>query len=639
MSAPSVNAALSRFASGRATHLAGVHPRDAVRANTRTVFDALHRRLGPEVLAKALDPAAQVESPRANEADGRWLQHTSCMGVNLRTTGGLLGAVKYVLTLPPHVNAVHLLPVFEPGVVGSLYGMASWRINAEFFDAGWARLVPAMRHVNDQLRAFVDLCHALGKTVGLDVIPHTDRFSEIALCQPWLFEWVQRDDVRILQQRADLHRVVEQVIVLWARGRTDARLATAFFARPEPEIARELFGDGDFSARNARRDELIQFLYERGYEPLPATMAPPYRGLELDPSQQAVTVDARGRRWRDYRFTEPQAMSRVFGPLTRYKLYERLDDNAAWAIDHDKARLPVWDYVARHYHAVVAQFGFDFMRGDMSHVQTRPGGVPPGEVEPYDLLRYVKRACAKTYPHFGYFAESFLTADDYMTYGSEAAHLDKSEADVALGNLQNYAPAHAAFGDLLARYTDLRQNHRFAPCFTLFTADKDDPRFDANFDEGSVARYFFAACCTAMPAYSSLGFRVRDRHVEPWPNEYYTKLYVFRYDEGPKATRGPYRWGDNAALFAQLTMIDQLREQHGVGFDGDGFAWLQAPGKQASTVLAWRQGRFVGAINWGPKPRTYAAPGAGAKTLYSYQARAVGNTFELAAGGVLALLV
>ena len=62
------------------------------------------------------------------------MKTSSCVGINLRTTGGLLGALHYVLTLPPHVEAVHLLPIFEPGVVGSLYGMASWRINTEFYD-------------------------------------------------------------------------------------------------------------------------------------------------------------------------------------------------------------------------------------------------------------------------------------------------------------------------------------------------------------------------------------------------------------------------------------------------------------------------------------------------------------------------
>ena len=37
-----------------------------------------------------------------------------------------------------------------------------------------------------------------------------------------------------------------------------------------------------------------------------------------------------------YRITEPEEMSRVFGPLTRYKLYGRKEDNANWEIDLSK---------------------------------------------------------------------------------------------------------------------------------------------------------------------------------------------------------------------------------------------------------------------------------------------------------------
>ena len=594
--------ALGAFATGRTAYVAGALPQDVLRLPTRAVFDALHGRLGG-VLAQALDPAHQVPSPRRARRDGAWLKSSHVVGLNLRCTGDLLGGLKYVLTLPPHVDAVHLLPVFEPGVVGSLYGMASWRINAEFFSHEWARFTPAQRHVNDQLRAFVNLCHALGKTVGIDVIPHVDRFSEIALCNPWAFEWVRRDDTRLVDHRAGLSAEVQELIVGWRFGRSNTEFAHRFFAQHEAAVAYELFGSGDVHARNARRDDLIQFLYDFGYETLPATMAPPYRGLEVDPRPEALTVDHRGRRWRDYRFTDPGPMSRVFGPLTRYRLWEARDDNRDWALDHDRPRMPVWDYVAAHYREVVGQYGFDFMRGDMSHVQTRPEGVPADPAPPYDILRYTKEACAKTYPHFAYFAESFLTADDYMTYGSEAAHLEASDADVALGNLQEYAPHDPTFHRLLAEYVGLAEGQTFRPAFTLFSADKDDPRFDDHFVRGNVARYFFAAFYPGLPSYSSLGFRARAPRVAPVANERYSKYYVFHYDEGPKATRGPYVFDRDTDLYAACARIDGFRQNMSRDYaDAPGDFVLGPDVTAERRHVVWRAGGYLFAVNFGAAP-------------------------------------
>ena len=83
-------------------------------------------------------------------------------------------------------------------------------------------------------------------------------------------------------------------------------------------------------------------------------------------------------------------MSRVFNPLTRYKLYGRLKDNTDWDIDFDNPRREVWRYVLEKYAGVQQRYGFDFMRGDMSHVQMRPDGVPRAIDEFYDIQRAVK---------------------------------------------------------------------------------------------------------------------------------------------------------------------------------------------------------------------------------------------------------
>ena len=249
-------------------------------------------------------------------------------------------------------------------------------------------------------------------------------------------------------------------------------------------------------------------------------------------------------------------MSRVFGPLTRYKLYERKDDNRNWEIDFNLPRERVWEYVCRRYGEVQQQFGFDFMRGDMSHVQMRPSGVPDEVDEHYDLLAAVKRHVRKSgRTGFAYFGESFLAPPGVMAYGSEEDHLEASDADATLGDLQSTSVGSAEFMGKLHHYAGLVDTRSFAPAFTVMTGDKDDPRFDEFYRTGNEVRLFASYFLTNMPGYVGLGYETRDLHLEPAPNEHYTKLYVFQEKEGPKATRGPYVWGKNGPLFAAVNRL------------------------------------------------------------------------------------
>jgi len=86
-----------------------------------------------------------------------WIRRANVVGINVRTVGGFFGVVKYLLTLPSFYNAVHLLPIWEPGVVGSLYGMSSWEINPEFFDPALAEEFPHLDTATRQLRAVTNL--------------------------------------------------------------------------------------------------------------------------------------------------------------------------------------------------------------------------------------------------------------------------------------------------------------------------------------------------------------------------------------------------------------------------------------------------------------------------------------------------
>jgi len=363
------------YALGRISFLPNLLPEMAVRMPVREALRILRARLGrrvdialecsaavpgcgSEAAGRAPLPA-ELLSPAAGRPDGSWLKATNVIGINVRTVGSFWSVVQYALTLPAAFDSIHLLPIWEPGVVASLYGMSSWQINPEFFSAELAAACPALDSVERQLAFMVHLLHAMGRTVGMDVIPHTDRFSQIVLSHPAFFEWLRRDGERIADHSAHLHQEAEQAILAFlaehgpaAPGVASPSAAQAFFGGlSEEERLRALFGEPqDRAGRERRRLLLVHHLNRLGLEPVPATMAPPYRGIEVDPRTRIVDSD--GNVWYDYCITRPEPMSRVFGPLARYKLYESLEDNADWAIDFSRPRWEVWRYVCRHYAAV-----------------------------------------------------------------------------------------------------------------------------------------------------------------------------------------------------------------------------------------------------------------------------------------------
>ena len=585
-------------------------PEDAVTEPMEAVLPALRRRCGQAVdtaLGKeATDPdlpvwelPAEVRGPAAARAGTDWLRRTNMVGINIRTIGSFAAVVKYALTLPPVQDSIHLLPVWEPGVVGSLYGISSFNINGEFLSD---ELADAFDHLDTparQLRAIVNLLHVMGFSVGMDVIPHTDRFSEVVLAHPQHFEWLRREDLRIVDHRAELHTDVQERIIhfleLYGPAVDDETVPTgnALFAANFDETRRHriLFGEvSDKEARDARRGELARHIYRHGYEPVPATMAPPYRGLEVDP--ETHYEDADGHIWRDYRITEPQSMSRVFGPLARYKLYDRVDDNRDWAIDFSRPRREVWDYVCNRYADMQRRFGFDFMRGDMSHVQMRPGGVPERVDEHYDILKAVRSRIREKNraPYFGYFAETFIAPRNIMAYGDEIDHLEACDAEVTLGDLQSVPVGSDDFMGRLRRYRDIAEARHVTPSFTIMTGDKDDPRFDSFYPAGNELRLFMGLFLTDMPSYMALGFECRDVHNSPAPNEHYTKLYVFEERDGPKATTGPYRFGRNGNLFYNLTRIRLFADRTLPEIAGAPCCWPVPPDATASQrFFAWTQ--------------------------------------------------
>jgi hypothetical protein len=599
---------LKAYQSQQLSFVPNLLPEQAVQFSAKETLEILRHRLGGKLddavahaepeHAPSLVPASP-QSPVAGEMDGSWLKRSNMVGINIRTVGSFWNVIKYILTISEIQDSIHLLPIWEPGVVGSLYGISSWNINQEFYSEEMAEIWPELDTVERQLKTVVNLLHAMNKAVGMDVIPHTDRFSEIVLAHPQYFEWLQREGTEIFDHADNLHEEVQDRILEFLAANGPAiseeipRERGTFFSPdfPEDRRLRILFGHPrDRQGRSARRNKLVRHLYTYGYEPVPATMAPPFRGLQIDPETRYT--DSQGNVWYDYRISEPQSMSRVFGPLTRYKLYGRLDNNINWGIDFANPRREVWSYVCEKYYGFQRRYGFDFMRGDMSHVQMRPDGVPEIVDGYYDILGAVKAYIQreKGVRHFGYFAETFLAGRNIMVYGDEVDHLEASGADTTLGDLQSTAVGSLPFLQRFRQYYDLLTARSFAPTFTVMTGDKDDPRFDEYYLKGNALRLFIAFFLADMPSYVALGFETRDIHHLPAANEYYTKLYVFQETSGPKATFGPYQWGRNGALFHTITRLKLYAETVLPQIKNRPTQWLICPDPTGENKhLAWTQ--------------------------------------------------
>ena len=584
---------ISPYLLGRQSFIPYLQPSDAVRLYTdHNLLNIIHRRLGHKFY-DAFDPYKTIESPlKGTVHNGNWLKKANIVGINVRTIHTFWNVVKYALTLSEAQSVVHLLPIWEPGVVASLYGMSSWNINPEFFSGDLQQVMPHLDTVEKQLKVVINILHGLGKTVGMDVIPHTDRYSEQVLANPQNFEWLQRIDFEIVRHENDLHKAIQELIFDFLKQKDPSVLppsASDFFNNlTEKERLKILFGEPhDYDGRLKCREELIQYIYDNHFESVPATMGPPYRGIKVDEKAEAV-IDEKGREWRDYIITKPEKFSRVFGPLTRYKLYENKDNNADWAVDFTQPIPSVWQYVADHYAQVQHQFNFDFMRGDMAHVQMRAEGVPQNRDEYYDILGYIKNHIAQKVPHFGSFAETFLAPPGEMAYGDEVEHLEASGADSTLGDLQSMVVGSPRFLTEFRRYLDILYSKNVAPSFTIMTADKDDPRFDEFYVKGNEARLFIGLFLTDMPSYMGLGFEQRDPHLAPAPNEHYTKLYVFKIDEGEKATHGDYTFGKNKALFSNLERIKLYAENILKNIQDLDSQWLTMPSLD-NKVIAWTQ--------------------------------------------------
>ena len=94
------------------------------------------------------------------------------------------------------------------------------------------------------------------------------------------------------------------------------------------------------------------------------------------------------------------------------------------------------------------------------------------------------------------------------------------------------------------------------------------------------------------------GVELRDPHPEPFPNEFYTKLYVFQLEKGKNATRDVYQWGKNQPLFERLDRMKRFSDTIFDDIQNVENQWLLLSHAFVHRcVVAWSIGNYLFVVN------------------------------------------
>jgi hypothetical protein len=505
-----------------------------------------------------------IASPKADEKNGEWLKQSKIIGVHPRIVGTYLGLVKYAMTFPE--DAIHLLPVRTPGAGNSLYAPIRWDTSTEMMDPELSKL--GLNTPEKQLKWAINALHAMGKTVGLDIQPHMDRFAEPVFTHPDLFEWayINKSTDNMISQQNTLSREVSLALMQYLysnlpEGVSASDVNQLYFPTTSEEKRGEiLFGPiSNPEVRQARRIALMNYLRSLGYETLPTPMfyhCRPFRYL-------GEKNDGKGNTWAEFDIPDrpeyaEMRSTRVFGSIAPFKWHHTENGIP----QTHRPNYPVWDYYAHHIQDDVKAFGFDFLRVDMPYAylstkEDRPPS-PLGRPYPKSIWEYVKQRCQAVQPHTATFAEAFF--DPKSTQGNHEdphQHIGEHQFDVALGN-QQYQDLDESWMEKARKLnliTFFKQlPYKISHC--VMTADSDDAKFNPKYPSHIANRIrLFAALFLNQPSYMGCGFEQRaDQNGHPALNtpQKYTRHFI---DGNLKRMAITFKWGMGIPLSQSLQRI------------------------------------------------------------------------------------
>jgi len=462
-------------------------------------------------LAEDHDPI----SPVAGEKDTAWMVDRDFCFVNVRATGlgDEPGTFIHAAKLLPGIraDAIHLAPftLYDFNiiyVVQSVESITPRTVDPEL----------AMRGIDaaDQLRAFVQAAHLLGKAIGFDLEPHVAQFAIPVLMHPEMFRWIKlyemdkrwldylltNEDMMLAEHQ---HTIVQEV-------RTTVRNELALQRLNTLE-----FEDGDDPATHERKTTVYHALIKRlihgGYWPVLSHML---RGVGVPAFKHYHDDDYPVYEYRDATGEEPD--DRIFGVLTPFKFYHDMLPNRAPATKPRRNDMAI-NYFTQIFPRWRDQFGFDFVRFDSvdhvfdSVVDDDPDYPAADRPTPAILQEAITHSKSAEKPYIGALAERM---------GNEIDAYAGIGFDLILGNdmMDQIDQAHMekcfTLYDQLTQFNRDRDN-RFAITYAVDTHDTGDPflwgtpLLQKVGSEGVLLRQFIARYISAgrarRPKYEVMG--------------------------------------------------------------------------------------------------------------------------------------
>lgn len=150
------------------------------------------------ILCELKGTSKKIVSPVAEEENSSWMVQSDFCFINIRATGRtvqengtIVNATKILFAIA--CESIHVAPFlqYQFGVVyagESVMQIASELVDEELSKAGFLK--------EDQLKAFIEACHILKKTVGFDLEPHVTQFARVVLDKPEVFRWLRINEDR-----------------------------------------------------------------------------------------------------------------------------------------------------------------------------------------------------------------------------------------------------------------------------------------------------------------------------------------------------------------------------------------------------------------------------------------------------------
>lgn len=562
-----------------------ITPETASRLKLDDVMRFLSRSISAKDMA-CLKKGELIPSPVSQEKDTGWFEQIKMVGVSPRICKTYLGILKYALTLPKG-TAVHLMPVFEPGTLGNYYAQINWRPSDKWLDPELVRA--GYKTPEAQLKFLTSALNALNHPVVMEMVPHTDNFSEIVFANPAMFEWIKvtpnpiNPDLEPKLDFGDFSSDIKGVVLdfLKAEGNAKgnpvpARMLARFFGPETSEAERieTLFGSPTTPEEKQhafnRRIAVLTRVRQAHFMSQPIVPDPPYRPVYFD----KWIIDEYGGRWPEFNIQRLDGAERpIFGTLTAYKLYETLADSSP---DASRPCYETWQYIAERYGDLQKTYGFSAMRQDMAHLQyehypngTRNASTDPTRKNVWTFIKHHIQTTNKS-PYFATLGETFYPKAFYDPF----RHMDDQNVDVGLGYIQYLQPGDTGLIRQIRRHQP--ENVRHKPALAISTNDADDlGETCANSSKSNTLKTFIGFFMD-HPTYMGLGLETREE--QPAERREYSARYSL--DEPQD-----YKYGNNRQFYEPLQRMRRAWEDLAGTITTQQFQWLDSSAKH---VASWR---------------------------------------------------